>query len=155
MVYAADFQSNLVRVYNTDGTVNRTMGTGLLNNPRGIAVDDDGSVWVSNRGSGAVVHLSSTGAELGRFGSTGSTDSTLAGAADVEVNGSYVFVADQTANKIKIWSRTGEFLLAFGGGGKGLGRMQGPAGLDLTADGHLYVTEVTFGNERVQEFLVQ
>lgn len=154
-VYAPDFQSNVLRVYNPDGTVNGTLGAGLLANPRGIAVDADGSLWVANRDSGAIVHLSANGTELGRFGTTGATDSTLAGAADVEVDANHVYVADQTANKVKVFSRSGEFLLAFGGGGKGLGRMQGPTGLDLTADGRLYVTETTFGNERVQEFVVQ
>lgn len=154
-VFAADFQANVVRVFNPDGTANRTIGSGLLSNPRGIAVDADGSLWVANRNSGAIVHLSASGAELSRFGSTGSTESTLAGAADVEVDGTYVYVADQSANRVKVFSRAGEFLTSFGGGGNGLGRMQGPMGLDLTADGHLYVTETTFGNERVQDFLVR
>ena len=155
MIYAPDFQSNVLRVYNPDGTVNGTLGSGLLSNPRGVAVDSDGTIWVANRNSGAVIHFSANGNELGRFGTTGSTDSTLAGAADVEVDANYVYVADQTANKVKVFSKTGDFLLAFGGGGKGLGRMQGPAGLDIGPDGHLYVTEFTFGNERVQEFAIQ
>jgi DNA-binding beta-propeller fold protein YncE len=155
MIYAPDFQANVLRVYNPDGTVNGTLGAGLLSNSRGVAVDADGSLWVANMDSGAVIHLAANGTELGRFGTKGTTDSTLAGASDVEVDANFVYVADKTANKVKVFTKAGQFVLAFGGGGKGLGRMQGPVGLDLTPDGHLYVTEFTFGNERVQEFLVQ
>jgi tripartite motif-containing protein 71 len=154
-IYAPDFQTHVVRVFGADGSVRPSIGAGALDNPRGIAVDDDGTLWVSNRDSGTVVHLSASGTVLGSFGGLGATDSTLSGAADVEVDGAYVYVADKNANRVKVWTKAGEPVYAFGSGGKALGRMQGPVGLDLTPSGRLYVTEFTFGNERVQEFQIQ
>lgn len=152
-VYAVDFQSNVVKVISRTGTVTGTIGSGLLSNPRGIAVDPDGTLWVANRGNGTVTHLSTSGALLGQFGSAGSGANQLSQAADIEVDGSRVFVADQSQNAIKVYAKDGTFLLSVGGGGTGLGRMFGPMGLDLSPDGtKLYVTEFT--GERVQEFAV-
>jgi tripartite motif-containing protein 71 len=152
-IYAVDFQANVVKVISAAGVVTGTIGAGLLSNPRGIAVDADGTLWVANRGNGTIAHLSASGSLLGRFGSIGTASNQLAQAADVEVDGSRVFVADQSQNQIKVWAKDGTFLLAVGGGGTGLGRMFDPMGLDLSPDGtKLYVTE--FVGERVQEFLV-
>jgi hypothetical protein len=52
-----------------------------------------------------------------------------------------------------VWAKDGTFLGAFGGGGTALGKMRGPMGLDLSADGsELLVTEFT--GERLLEFAV-
>ena len=53
----------------------------------------------------------------------------------------------------KSLTKTGQFVMAFGGGGTALGKMFNPHGMDLTAAGRLYVVEQT--GERVQEFAVQ
>jgi DNA-binding beta-propeller fold protein YncE len=151
-IYAADFQSNVVRTFAPDGAVGPTFGSGALSNPRGIDVDPDGSIWVANRGTGRIAHFSSAGVLLGQFGSLGSADSQLNQASDIESDGTQVYVADQAANKVKVWTKTGTFVTAFGGGGTGLGRLQGPIGLDLTPSGRLYVTEMS--GERIQEFAV-
>ena len=151
-VYAPDFQANVVKVYSSGGVLVRTIGAGSLSNPRGVAVDADGSIWVANRGTGRIVHMGSDGAVLGQFGAAGVGDAALAQAADVEVDTNFVYVADQSANKVKVWTRGGTFVTAFGGGGSGLGRMFAPIGLDLTPAGRLYVTEFT--GERVQEFVL-
>jgi tripartite motif-containing protein 71 len=151
-VFAVDFQQNRVVKISSAGQVLGYLAAGSLSNPRGIAVDADGSLWVANRGTGTVTHLSATGSVLKTFGSLGTGSGQLAQAADIEVDGSRVFVADQSQNRIKVWAKDGTFLAGFGGGGTGLGRLRAPIGLDLTATGRLYVTE--FSGERVQEFAV-
>lgn len=150
--FAADFQSNNVKVLSPGGSLVATFGTGLLANPRGIDVDPDGSIWVGSRGHGVVKHFSSTGVLLGQVGSPGSGDNQLASPADVESDANNVYVADQSTNKIKVFAKNGAFVGAFGGGGSSLGRLQSPQGLHLTAAGRLYVAES--GGERIQEFAV-
>ncbi len=151
-IYAADFKKNDVKVITAAGVLQGVFGAGQLSNPRGVAVDDDGSIWVANRGSGKISHFTSGGAFLSEFGAAGAGDSLLAQAADIETDGQRVFVADQSANKIKVWDKGGTFLGAFGGFGTAPGRMKAPIGLDMAPQGRLYVTE--FGGERVQEFSV-
>ena len=152
-VYAVDFQANTVKVVSPAGAVTATLSGVGLSNPRGIAVDPDGSLWVANVDSGKIVHLSRTGAVLASFGSKGTATNQLAQAADIEVDATRIFVADQSQSRIKVWAKDGTFLGAFGGGGTALGKMRGPMGLDLSADGSkLLVTEFT--GERLQEFAI-
>ena len=85
---------------------------------------------------------------LATLATKGSGDDQLSSAADLAVDADYVYVADQSVNRIKVWAKDGTHVLTYGGGGSTPGRFQGPVGLDLTPDGLLYVTEFT--NERVQ-----
>ncbi|MCA1674061.1 MAG: SMP-30/gluconolactonase/LRE family protein, partial [Actinobacteria bacterium] len=147
--FAADFQTNNVKVLSPGGALVSTFATGQLANPRGIDVDPDGSIWVSSRGHGVVKHFSATGALLGQLG-TGQ----LVSPADVESDATNVYVADQGANQIKVFTKAnGTYVGSFGSGGSTLGRMLGPQGLHLTPAGRLYVLEMT--GERVQEFQVR
>ena len=61
--------------------------------------------------------------------------------------------ADPASNRIKVWTKQGVFVTAYGGGGSTPGRFQSPKGMDMTSSGHLYVVEQS--GERVQEFSVQ
>jgi DNA-binding beta-propeller fold protein YncE len=117
-----------------------------------VNVDPDGTMWVSDSIRGVVQHFSAAGAYLGQFGTLGSADNQLLRAADVEVDANNVYVADVDTHKVKVWTKAGTFVTAFGGGGSGLGRLLNPHGMDLTPAGRLYVVEQT--GERVQEFAV-
>lgn len=157
-IYVPDTQNQRVKVLSETGATLLTFGTkgnanGQFQFPRSIAVDPDGTLWVSDSIRGIVQHFSSTGAYLGQLGALGSADNQLLRAADVEVNGTNVFVADVDTHKVKVWTKSGQFVMAFGGGGSGLGRMLNPHGMDLTPAGRLYVVEQT--GERAQEFSVQ
>lgn len=144
-VYAAEFTSNRIRVVNGNGTLGATFSGGL-SNPRFVAVDPvDRSVWVSNQGSGRIVHFSSTGQALGSFASGAGT------AAGIAVSDDTVFLADKSGNQIRMYGKTGTPTGTFGGSGSGLGRFRNPTGLDLVGD-RLYVME--FGGERIQELRV-
>jgi DNA-binding beta-propeller fold protein YncE len=63
-----------------------------------------------------------------------------------------VYVADQAANKIKVWGKDGTFVGAFSRAGTKLGQLQRPQGVELGPDGHLYVAEQ--GNERITDFSI-
>jgi DNA-binding beta-propeller fold protein YncE len=157
-IYVVDTQNQRVKVLSETGATLLTFGSkgsanGQFQFPRGIAVDSDGSLWVSDSIRGIVQHFTAAGGYLGQLASLGSADNQLLRAADVEVNASNVYVADVDTHKIKVWTKSGQFVMAFGGGGTVLGKMLNPHGMDLTAAGRLYVAEQT--GERVQEFSVQ
>jgi tripartite motif-containing protein 71 len=145
-VYGAQYLANKVTVLSADGRVLREFGAGLLDDPRGIAVDpSDRSVWVSNQGSGQIVHFSRAGAPLGSF------PSGAVRSADLEVDADTVYLADKLGDRLRLFAKTGEPRGTFGATGTGLGRFRGPQGMDLLGD-RLYVTES--GGERVQELRV-
>jgi DNA-binding beta-propeller fold protein YncE len=156
-VYVADSQGGrVVRLNAANGAQTVIASTGNGNGqflyPNGVAVDPDGTIWVTDTTRDIVQHLSATGAYIGKVGAPGSGASGLQQGWDVEVFDNYVFVSDAAANTIKVWTKQGTFVTAYGGGGTGLGRFQAPKGMDMTLDGHLYVVE--HSGERVQELRV-
>jgi len=133
-------------VLGSDGSLGPILTGGLVN-PRGIAVDPvDRSVWVAQGGrNGRISHLSRDGELLGSF------ESGAAQAADVEVNGDTVFLADKDSHVIRMFSKTGTPTGTFGQRGIGVGRFRSPGGLDLVGN-RLYVMEMR--GERIQELRV-
>ncbi len=122
------------------------IGSGF-NYPRGVAVDpSNGSVWASDSGLRNVRQFSMSGTLLRTIG-----QGQLSQAGDVAVDATHVYVADTNANQIKVWTKTGTFVGAFGGGGTALGRLRAPMGLDILGD-MLYVAERT--GERVTVFRI-
>jgi hypothetical protein len=73
----------------------------------------------------------------------------LTRAADVVTDADHVFVADVDANRVKVWTKAGSFVGAFGGPGNG-GLLR-PHGMTLVGD-RLYVVEQT--GEKVTVFQV-
>jgi DNA-binding beta-propeller fold protein YncE len=130
----------------------RGPGNGKFQYPTGVAVDTDGTIWVTDTTRDVVQHLSATGAYLGQVASPGTGDSRLQQGWDVEVLDNHVLVSDAATDQIKVWTKQGTFVTAFGGTGTALGRFQVPKGMDLTPDGRLYVEEQL--GERVQELRV-
>ena len=158
-LYVANGGRRKVSIVNPEGEILHEFGRALpatgipqpgqLGFPRGIDVDDDGTIWVSDGERGDVQHFDADGTYLGRIAPSGVGDDVLLLAADVEVLDGLVYVADTRAHRIKVWTTAGDFVGAIGAGGSGLGRMFGPLGMDLVGD-RLWVTEST--GERVQEF---
>jgi sugar lactone lactonase YvrE len=157
-IYVPDTQNRRVVVLDENGNYlykfgSQGNGDGQFQFPRSVTVDpEDESIWVSDSIRGVVQHFSNAGVFLGKFGTLGSADNQLLRAADVEVNNEYVFVADVDTHKIKIWTKSGEFVGVGGGGGRELGQLLNPHGMDIAPDGTLYVTEQT--GERVTQFQI-
>src|SRR3989440_368866 len=99
-VYVADSQNaRVVQLNGATGAQLRVIGSrgngpGQFQYPNGVAVDSDGTIWVTDTTRDVVQHLSGTGAYLGQVGSPGTGDTHLQQGWDVEVFGNYVFVSD-------------------------------------------------------------
>ena len=81
----------------------------------------------------------------------GRRSSQLAEAADVTVDATRVYVADKAKHRIKVWSKDGTFLGAFGAQGTGDGEFVWPMGLARLGEGRILVLDA--GGERIQEFV--
>jgi tripartite motif-containing protein 71 len=145
-IYAAQDLADKVTEIAPDGRVVRDIGTGMIDDARGVAVDPvDGSVWTSSNTGGAITHFAADGSFLGRF------QSGIFQAADLEVDATTVYVASKSGHQIRFYSKSGVAQGAFGGFGSGLGQFNRPMGMDLIGD-RLYVTEAS--GERVQELRI-
>jgi sugar lactone lactonase YvrE len=118
---------------------------------RGLAVDSDGSVWVTDSGRGDIQHFSATGAFLGKIVPSGVGEDKFSQIGDIVVSGNYLLVADTKLHKLRVYTKGGSFVGAFSGGGSKLGRMFGPQGMDLLGN-QLYTMEAT--GERITNWQV-
>ncbi|NOZ26559.1 MAG: hypothetical protein GXP39_00715 [Chloroflexi bacterium] len=113
-------------------------GAEQLSQPRGLAVDGSGRVFVADAGNHRVVRLSPTGDPELAFGGMGDGSGQFLEPFDVviEADGSVV-VLDATAQRLQRFTPEGEFLASFGGDLA----MYRPRGLGIDATGDLYVAD--------------
>ncbi len=164
-IYVADSGNARVDVFPDSATTPNTgwatfgtkgKGSGAMNYPRGIAVDSDGSFWVSDQTNNTVEHWTLNGGGTYSctspctFGSSGSATGKLVFAQPfaIALDANYVYIADSGNNRIQVMTRSGTYIGQIGTGTSGSGPTQlaKPQGLWLS-NGLLYVAEQI--NDRV------
>jgi predicted membrane-bound mannosyltransferase/DNA-binding beta-propeller fold protein YncE len=172
-IYVADSGNNRVQVFNPDGTLLHQWGTtckidtgegclsptgpGQFNEPWGIAVGQDGSVYVSDTWNHRIQKFSNDGQFLtawGTFGSTGGElgqESVFYGPRTVAVGREgNVYVTDTGNQRVQVFNPDGQFITQWGGGGVIEGALSEPVGLAQDGDGNWYVADTW--NKRIQKF---
>ena len=92
-----------------------------------------------------------SGKFLDRWGSRGSGDGELDGAAGIAIaSNDDVYVADQHNHRIQKFDRDGAYLSQWGGHGNAAGQLDMPWGLAVDGDDNVYVAD--WRNDRVQKF---
>ncbi|MGH9985040.1 MAG: hypothetical protein ACRD8W_13910 [Nitrososphaeraceae archaeon] len=153
--------SDVVRKFTTEGTLigewgSTGSGNGQFRFPRGIALDSDGSVYVSdiipNTKNYRVQKFTQDGQFITSWGSLGgdSTDLNFNG-YDVAVDQTNnVYVADSFSDRVQKFTNEGTFVTEFGSSGSGDGQFNFPHSIVVKSDGRVYVTD--YFNSRVQVF---
>jgi len=126
---------------------------GAFNEPWGIAVGPDGSVYVSDTWNHRIQKFTSDGQPITTWGQYGQSDQPdgfwgpRGLAIDAEGN---VYVADTGNKRIVVFDADGSYLTEFGSAGLDPGQFDEPVGVAVDADGIVYVTDTW--NQRVQSF---
>lgn len=117
-----------------------TCGTqaGQFSEPRGVAVDPDGYVYVADAGNRRIVKLDAAGELVKTWGSQGDGSGQFQEPFDLVVapDGSIV-VLDATQQALQRFTADGEFLDAFGAANT----FYRPRGLGIAPDGHLWIAD--------------
>ncbi len=167
-LYVADTRNHRIQHLTADGKVLQVWGAfgnladgaeaapgGTFNEPWGVAVGPDGSVYVADTWNHRIQKFTADGKFLtmwGKFGNDGQPTS-LWGPRDVAVDAAgHVFVTDTGNKRIVIFDANGQPLGTFGSVGADVGQFDEPVGLALDGQGHLYVADTW--NQRVQVFTV-
>ncbi len=125
-------------------------GNGQFYNPRGVAVDASGIVYVADLSNYRIQNFNSSGTYITQWGSFGSGDGkfyTLHGAA-VDASGN-VYVADTKNYRIQKFNSSGTYITQWGSYGSGDGKFSDPYGVAVDSSGNVYVADTK--NDRIQK----
>ncbi len=119
--------------------------------PRGIALDSDENVYVTDDYTSQIFIYNQDGEFLAKWGAKGSGDGELhsPGGIDFDSNDN-LFVVDSLNHRVQKFTREGRFIRGWGGHGSGEGEFNFPWGTGIDQDDNLYVAD--WKNNRVQKF---
>lgn len=129
-----------------------TGGNDPLQQPAGVAVTQDGTLYVIDTARDHIRAFDADGNPIATWGEAGSDpgqfrfslfkDFGAAGDLAVSPDGS-IYVADTFNNRIQKLAADGAFILAWGDGGSEPGQIFEPSGIGVDAAGRVYVAEAT------------
>jgi predicted membrane-bound mannosyltransferase/DNA-binding beta-propeller fold protein YncE len=126
---------------------------GTFNEPWGVAVAPDGTVYVSDTWNHRVQRFTATGKAIGMWGvyGQGETPDAFWGPRGLAVDKQgHVYVADTGNKRIVVFDANGTFITQFGTAGLDPGQFDEPVGVAVAPDGTVYVTDTW--NQRIQAF---
>jgi len=168
--YIADRCNHRVQVY--DSTLSlagykATLGeTGVsgsdathFKNPRDVAVDASGNIYVADQDNHRVQKCTLSGNSgtcttfVGETGISGNDFGHLGAPAGIVVDGAgRVYVADRWNNRIQVFDSSGAYLTSIGqSSGNRTGQLRSPSGITLDSAGNIYVADRE--NHRIQKYV--
>ncbi|NOY98380.1 MAG: TIGR03663 family protein [Chloroflexi bacterium] len=163
-LYIADSRNHRIQHFSADGEFINAWGVfgdaslspappGAFNEPWGVAVGPDGSVYVSDTWNHRIQKFTADGQPVAMWGHYGLAEDaeTFWGPRGIAVDAQgRVYIADTGNKRIVIYSADGQYLTEFGSTGLEPGEFDEPVGVAVDADGVVYVTDTW--NQRVQSF---
>jgi serine/threonine-protein kinase len=123
---------------------------GQFSSPSGVAVADDGSIYVADTDNARIQKLSLLGQPLAQWGSLGAAAGQFSAPLGVAVDRrGNVYVADSANDRIQKLSPEGKALAQWGSHGTAPGQFSSPSGIAVADDGSIYVADTD--NARLQK----
>jgi DNA-binding beta-propeller fold protein YncE len=125
-------------------------GDGKCTWPFGIAVDNQGQIFVSDQWKNDIQVFDNDGKFVRKFGTAGSGDGELCRPAGLAIEASgNIIVVDSGNNRLQVFTPDGKFVGKCGEAGKGEGQFNQPWGITLDKAGNILVAD--WKNHRVQK----
>lgn len=161
-IYVADSRNHRIQHLSARGEVLQEWGSfadrstgdapgGTFNEPWGVAVGPDGSVYVADTWNHRIQKFTSDGQFVTMWGYFGQAERPDAfwGPRDVAVDAQgRVYVTDTGNKRVVIFTSDGQYIAQFGGAGVEAGKFDEPVGIDVDAEGNIYIADTW--NQRVQ-----
>ena len=124
-------------------------GAGQFNNPRAVAIDSLGRLYVADKDNHRIQVFDSTGTHLFSFGAFGTANGQMKSPQGIAVDASgIIYVADTENNRLQGFTGAGVYLWKTGTAGTGLGQFNKPLGIQLGLSNRIYVADTS--NHRIQ-----
>jgi predicted membrane-bound mannosyltransferase/sugar lactone lactonase YvrE len=164
--YVADAGNNRIQHFSKDGQILQVWGAfadatkadanapgGTFNEPWGVAVAPDGSVYVTDTWNHRVQKFTADGKFITMWGYFGQGEKPEAfyGPRGIAVDSKgNVYVTDTGNKRVVIFDGNGKFIAQFGSAGVDNGQFDEPVGVAVDSEGKVYVNDTW--NQRVQVF---
>ncbi|MDA0769631.1 MAG: NHL repeat-containing protein [Chloroflexi bacterium] len=122
-------------------------GREQLTFPCSLAVDKDGNVYCSDEFEKLIKVFDADGQLVSEWDGEGGLQSPSGIAFDADEN---LLVVETSTGQVKKFTKTGNFISAFGSNGTGPGQMDRPWGICVDSNGDIFVAD--WGNNRAQKF---
>jgi predicted membrane-bound mannosyltransferase/DNA-binding beta-propeller fold protein YncE len=163
--YVADSRNHRILHFDQEGAFLRAFGTfgasdyatqtmapeGYFNEPWGVAVGPDGSVYVADTWNNRIQKFTAQGQFVTMWGQFGAaeTPNHFWGPRGVAVDQQgRVYITDTGNKRVVIFDSNGVNLAAFGGAGLGVGQFDEPVGIAVDDAGRLFIADTW--NKRIQ-----
>jgi DNA-binding beta-propeller fold protein YncE len=156
-LFVSDGQYNHVLVFNPNHKLEGQFGEGVMNDPAGLAVDEESRfIYVANTGTDQVLVYDADSLKLLRKIGTAGKKHTLTTPGDfsaptnvaVDKDGN-LYVSDTLNDRIEEFDAEGTFIRAFGKNGDGPGEFTRPKGIAIDCDGHVWVADAMMNRLQV------
>ena len=146
VIYLAEYSNNRVQKLTTSGKHISTFGSGRVHYPRGVCIDPEGRLYVSESSQNRISVFGADGTFAHDI--TGNMSSPWGMAVDPEGN---LHVANYSSmNSITIFSPNGKYIKQYGSG-----YLQHPSGIAIGPEGYIFVSENNSTSSRLQIFSPQ
>jgi len=162
LLYVSDVDQDQVLVYDADSLkLKRKIGTGGKNHalttpgdfarPSGLAVDQDGNLYVADTLNKRIEIFDADGKFVNTFGKAGDGPGYFARPKGVTVDSDgHIWVADGMQDRVQVFNKEFQLLISFGGHGLLPGQFQGIVGVIADNNNRIFTSEIYPG--RVQQF---
>lgn len=163
-MYVADGKNNRIQHLTATGQVLQVWGSfgdistgnapgGTFNEPWGVAVGPDGSVFVADTWNHRIQKFTADGKfvkEWGYFGQADKPDALWGPRGLAFDTKGHLYATDTGNKRVVVFDENGNFIAQFGSAGLDPGQFDEPVGLAVDAQGDVYVDDTW--NQRVQVF---
>lgn len=162
LLYVSDVNLDQVLVYDADSLkLKRKMGTtgknhelttpGDFAKPTGLAVDQDGNLYVCDTLNDRIEVFDADGKFISTYGKNGDGPGYFARPKGVAIDGDgHIWVADGMQDRVQVFNNQWQLLITFGGHGLLPGQFQGLVGIAIDKNNRVFTSEIYPG--RVQQF---
>ena len=118
-----------------------SFGQQILQNPFGVAVNQQDQIAVSDVGNHEIHLFKSDGTHIKSFGGKGAQHGEFDFPSGTVYHGDNIIVAEQSNHRVQVLSKQGGYLRHFGGEGSLDHQLNLPAGLYINSDGNIIVAD--------------